>query len=273
MREEIRYQKSVGVDFIKVYGAMPPELVKVAIEEAHALELPVVGTSRSDKLERGGGTRHRLRRASLGVVVGRDRAFVTRAHPNERGLLERVAWLERLDPKSEAVRAMAKALAEHHVAVDPTLIAMHTKFWGNDARYLKRPQLALMPEVFRAGWPKGSFTADWKPADYERAQKAWPKLLAYVKTIHDAGARLTIGTDTPTPWIIPGDSFHEEMKLLTEAGIPVERGVEDGDGQRHAHPQDRARQTAPSRSARPPTSSCSTAIRSRKLRTPAASRP
>ncbi len=78
-----------------------------------------------------------------------------------------------------------------------------------------------MPEVFRAGWPKGSFTADWKPADYERARKAWPKLLAYTKTIYEAGVRLTIGTDTPTPWIIPGESFHEEMKLLTEAGIPA----------------------------------------------------
>ncbi len=98
---------------------------------------------------------------------------------------------------------------------------MHSKFWGNDARYLKNPRLALMPEVFRQGWPKGSFTADWQPADYERAQKVWPQLLAYVKTIHDAGVRLTIGTDTPTPWIIPGESFHEEMKLLTEAGISI----------------------------------------------------
>ena len=220
VRAEIRYQKSVGVDFIKVYGAMPPELLKVAIDEAHALKLPVVGHL---------GATNWKQAAELGVdCVEHPAAWswdeiapARREHPNERGLLERVAWLERLDPKSEAVQAMAQALAGHRVAVDPTLIAMHSKFWGNDARYLKNPRLALMPEVFRQGWPKGSFTADWLPADYKRAQKVWSQLLAYVKTIHDAGVRLTIGTDTPTPWIIPGESFHEEMKLLTEAGISI----------------------------------------------------
>lgn len=218
VREEIRYQKSVGVDFIKVYGAIPPELVEVAVDEAHGLKLPVVGHL---------GATNWKQAAELGIDgVEHPSAWSwdeiapsQREQPNERGLLERVVWLERLDPKSDTVRAMAQALAEEHVAVDPTLIAMHSKFWGDDARYVKRPQLALMPAVFRQGWPKGSFTADWKPADYARAQKVWPKLLAYVKTIHEAGARLTIGTDTPTPWIIPGDSFHEEMKLLTEAGI------------------------------------------------------
>ena len=220
VREEIRYQKSVGVDCIKVYGAMPPELVKVAIEQAHALKLPVIGhlgaTNWKEAAELGiDGVEH------PSAWSWDEIAPSLRAHPNERGLLDRVAWLERLDPKSDAVLATAQALARHHVTVDPTLIAMHTKFWGDDARYLQRPQLALMPEVFRAGWPKGSFTADWQPADYERAQKVWPKLLAYIKVIQDGGARLTIGTDTPTPWIIPGDSFHGEMKLLTEAGIPV----------------------------------------------------
>ncbi len=221
VREEIRYQKSVGVDFIKVYGAMPPELVKVAIEEARSLKLPVIGhlgaTTWKQAAELGiDGVEHPSAWSWDEITPSR------REHPDERGLLDRVAWLERLDPKSRAVQAMAKALAEHGVTVDPTLIAMHSKFWGNDPRYLKRPQLALMPAVFRDGWPKGSFTADWTGADYERAQKAWPKLLAYLKTISEAKVRLTIGTDTPTPWIIPGDSFHEEMKLLAEAGIPIQ---------------------------------------------------
>lgn len=31
---------------------------------------------------------------------------------------------------------------------------------------------------------------------------------------------LTVGTDTPSPWIVPGASYASEMKLLTDAGIP-----------------------------------------------------
>ncbi len=31
---------------------------------------------------------------------------------------------------------------------------------------------------------------------------------------------LTAGSDLPNPWIIPGVSFHEELQLLADAGIP-----------------------------------------------------
>lgn len=47
-----------------------------------------------------------------------------------------------------------------------------------------------------------------------------PKLLALVKLMYDRGVLLTAGTDSPFPWIIPGVSFHEELRLLAEAGIP-----------------------------------------------------
>lgn len=218
VREEIRYQKQVGVDFIKVYGAMPPELVEVAIAEAHALHLPVVGHL--------GATTWR-RAAELGIDgVEHPSAWSwdeiapnERAH-SEKGMLERVAWLERLDPQAESVQTTARSLVDHHVAVDPTLVAMQTKFWGEDDRFVHHPQLGLVPAIFREAWPKGNFTADWRGPDYERAQKAWPKLLAYIRTIYDGGARLTVGTDTPGPWIIPGVSFHEEIRLLHDAGIP-----------------------------------------------------
>ena len=39
-------------------------------------------------------------------------------------------------------------------------------------------------------------------------------------TLFSHGVLLTVGTDTPTPWIVPGASFHEEMRLLAAAGIP-----------------------------------------------------
>jgi hypothetical protein len=37
--------------------------------------------------------------------------------------------------------------------------------------------------------------------------------------MRDAGVRLVVGTDTPTPWIVPGESVHREMELLVEAGL------------------------------------------------------
>jgi imidazolonepropionase-like amidohydrolase len=61
---------------------------------------------------------------------------------------------------------------------------------------------------------------DWTAVQYAAAKAQWPKLLALVKLMYDRGVLLTAGTDSPFPGIIPGISFHEELRLLAKAGIP-----------------------------------------------------
>lgn len=41
-----------------------------------------------------------------------------------------------------------------------------------------------------------------------------------VRTLHAAGVTMLVGTDSPLPGVFPGSSYHEEMRLLVEAGIP-----------------------------------------------------
>jgi imidazolonepropionase-like amidohydrolase len=115
---------------------------------------------------------------------------------------------------------MIAALVGHEVVVDPTLMAMHTKFWGDQPRYTENPDLALLPENVRKGWPAGRFTNGWSAEEYARSRQSWPQLLRLTKKMYDAGVHLVTGTDTPTPWIVPGASVHDEMKLLADAGIP-----------------------------------------------------
>ena len=219
IRNEVRWQAAAGVDFVKVYSSMTPELLEAAIDEAHAHGLRVVGHLQRTPWKRA---------AELGIDA------ITHGASWEPGLLSeadragydqtmfgRVYWLEHLDLKSPEVTAMVAALVEHRVTIDPTLIAYHTKFWGNDPRYTKHPQLGLAPEMFARGWPKGSFTASWTDEQFRQAQARWPKMQALTKLLFDRGVLLTVGTDTPTPWIIPGVSFHEELELLAGAGIPA----------------------------------------------------
>lgn len=219
IRREIRWQAAAGVDFIKVYSSMTPELLKVAVEEAHAHGLRVIG-----HLQRTTWTQA----AELGIDAVTHGASWSPEYLSEadrpgydQTVFGRVYWLEHLDLKSPVVVSMAETLARRRVTVDPTLIAMHTKFWGNDPRYTQHPQMSLAPEAFRRGWPKGIFTASWTDDQYRQAQARWPKMQALTKLLFDRGVLLTVGTDTPTPWIIPGVSFHEEMALLAEAGIPA----------------------------------------------------
>jgi imidazolonepropionase-like amidohydrolase len=47
-----------------------------------------------------------------------------------------------------------------------------------------------------------------------------PHWLGNVRRLREAGVTLLVGTDSPLPAIFPGSSFHAEMELLAEAGVP-----------------------------------------------------
>lgn len=217
VREEIAWQKGVGVDFIKLYASMPLDLVKVAIDEAHRLGLPVIGhlqrTTWTEAAKLG------IDALSHGAPWSVDYLPADKRERYSGSLFDRARWLEDIDLDSQAFRELTDELIRNGVAVDPTLIAMHTKFFGDDARWLENPDIKLVPELV-PGWKAGAFTRQWTAEQFAAAQAAWPKMLALTKLLFDRGVLLTVGTDTPTPWIVPGASFHSELELLAGAGIP-----------------------------------------------------
>jgi imidazolonepropionase-like amidohydrolase len=132
----------------------------------------------------------------------------------------RISWLEWLDLDGPAVDSMLTALHARRISVDPTLVAYHTKFWWRDSIYQRDPEAGLSPEVLENWRVLGMPTADWRADEFDRAQAAWPKMLALVARMHRAGVRLTTGSDLASPWVIPGVGLHQELALLVSAGIP-----------------------------------------------------
>jgi imidazolonepropionase-like amidohydrolase len=150
VRQEIRRQAAAGVDVVKVYAALPPELVRAAIEEAHALGKPVVG-----HLQRTTWTAA----ARLGIdAVTHAAPWSVEYLPAERRsgyqgtMRDRLRWLEEVDFDGPEIQEMIAVLAERGVTVDPTLIALHTKFFGDDPQHLRDPELHLAPAASRAAW-------------------------------------------------------------------------------------------------------------------------
>src|SRR5262249_56895744 len=76
-------------------------------------------------------------------------------HPS---MFSRIYWLEHLDLNSPAVQEMITALVEHHVSVDPTLMAFRTKFWGADPPYPNNSRRAHTPPKLWAGVARPSNT-------------------------------------------------------------------------------------------------------------------
>ena len=134
---------------------------------------------------------------------------------------DRLTWLEEVDFDGPEIQEMIALLAERRIAVDPTLIAYHTKFFGDDLRHLENPELHLAPATSLEIWRQTSFVADWTPDDFERAKALWPRVLELTRKLYEGGVLLTAGSDLPNPWVIPGVSLHHELRLLHDAGIPI----------------------------------------------------
>jgi imidazolonepropionase-like amidohydrolase len=225
VRKEVRAQAAAGVDFVKVYAGLERELVRAAVQEAHARGVKVIGhlqaTTWTEAARDGiDFIAHGAPWAAAYLPESRRAAYGD-AGREEGGMKARLRWLEWVDPGGPEIGEMVRELAERGVVVDPTLVAYDTKFRGDDPRYLESPDLAIAPPVMLSGWRRGTFTSDWTKADYARGHALWPRVLGLVRLYQRSGVRLAAGSDLPNPWVVPGAGFHRELELLVESGIPT----------------------------------------------------
>jgi imidazolonepropionase-like amidohydrolase len=208
------------VDYIKLYAGFLPRQVAVAVAEAHRHGRKVIGhlqgTSWTEGAEAGIDFITHAGNWHPAYVRAARRDAYNSLPPDMRA---RSWWLEWLDVNGAAVDSMARTLAGNSVSVDPTLVAYHTKFWWRDSIYQRDPDTALVPEVLNNWRVLGMHTRDWSKNDFDRAQRAWPNLLALVRKLSAVGILLTIGSDVASPWVIPGTGFHQELALLVSAGF------------------------------------------------------
>jgi imidazolonepropionase-like amidohydrolase len=197
-REEVRHQAEAGVDFVKLYVGLPPNLVKAAIDEAHSQGIRVIGhlymTSWTDAANLG------IDALAHGVPVNpfllpsgdRREQFLE----NGGGPFDHFLWLDLVDLNSTEIEEMINALVENDIPVDPTLSIYEAmlKDDGDDDGF-SDPQNQLR----------------------------WAKVLQLAKIMYDNGVQILSGSDIPNFGLVPGASLHNELELLAEAGIkPLE---------------------------------------------------
>ena len=229
LRGAVRDALAYHPDYFKDYARLSPEAIASVIDEAHQHGIPVIGhTGQTSWLEAARlGIDHLAHTVdwspkTLTSEARKSYFAAIRQHGIRGAFRARIDWLELLDLASPEVRDMVAEIAKRRISVDLTLVAYDTKFAGpNGGRYANNRFARIVPELYQ-DWtvcPHITSTGDWTADDYRRWNAAYPRMQALVRMMRDAGVVLTTGTDLTNPWVIPGESLHQEFQLLVAAGL------------------------------------------------------
>lgn len=188
VRQEVRRQAAAGVDYIKLYVGLKPDLVKAAIDEAHSQGIKVIGhlylTSWTNAANLGiDFLTHGIPVSPFLLSEEKQRIF----NLTGRGPFDHSLWLDLVDLNNTEIRNMIDSLVQNQIPVDPTL--------------------SIYEAIFKLGFPD------------PQNEQHWTKVLQLTKMMHDSGVKILSGTDIPNFELVPGESLHHELELLVEAGI------------------------------------------------------
>ena len=219
-RAAVRRQVAAGVDQIKVYSRLEKDVFLAIVDEAHQHNLKPVGhVPESIYIEEAAAAGQRSSEHLFGFekVIGKLLGEPVVLKTGGMGSDARY-WLRLPEANREELQTVLRRVRDSGMAVCPTVVVFRSGSRLNDIEAGKYPMLEYISPMIRGIW-----NSIWDPSqqDTETAEKAWPRMQAFVGELHKAGVTLMVGTDLLSPGIIPGYSVHEEMVLWQEAGIPA----------------------------------------------------
>ena len=223
IRKAVRTDAEAGVDMAKLYVMLDPEMLKAAIDEAHAQGIETIAhlmtTSWTQAAELGIDNIVHIVPGSADLLPVDARAGYRESRM--RGTQFMYEWFARVDLDGAEIAEMIEALVRNDVSIDPTLVMFEGMIRGDDPYYTDSEALGLAAPSMVENWRTlFHFNIGWSEADYLDARATWPTFLELARRLHEADVVLTAGTDANNPWIVPGHSFHRELELLVQAGIP-----------------------------------------------------
>lgn len=212
-----------GVDGLKVYENLTPELLRPIVEEARKAGTEAVGHS------------HDAREATLAGLK-----FVEHAAPIAHATFGDPAKVKAMDegrlrtPEAEMdpqlFGPLIDLMVKNGVYFNPTLtriwIGVHPKktaWYSQAAALLEDPTYRFIPAARREVWLRTAKGGDGRnPADDQRVKEGLRKVEEFTRKYAQAGGRIITGPDSgPSsgPANMPGLAMHVEMEALVDAGL------------------------------------------------------
>jgi imidazolonepropionase-like amidohydrolase len=225
-KQAVHTLQAAGVDFVKVYTAVPRAAYFGIAEEALKDRIPFVG--------------------HVPLEIGVDEA----SNAGQRSIEHLMGILLYSSSKSDALKAdlmkgtninqindelcdtydssragvLYALFLKNNTWQTPTLTIRHARPYLQELQAANDPRLKYMPKSIVEGW--GSRVDQRQPTSPEviaSRKRLFQKELEVVGSMNRARVKLLAGTDTPNPYCFPGFSIHDELGFMVQAGLtPLE---------------------------------------------------
>jgi imidazolonepropionase-like amidohydrolase len=210
-RQAVRALPRGPYAFAKVYNGLSAAVYQAIVDEATLLGIPVAG--------------HVPAAVGLDAVIDGPQRSIEHLHryptllqhaeptPEDLAVGEG-GWLT-ADPS--LFPGLAGRLASDGVWSAPTLALREAQALSPVERevFLRRPEVAWVAPELRGRWRTQSLTE----ASSRLVRDGQAARLAMVRALNEQGAPLLAGSDVGNPYLIPGLSLHDELRLLVQAGL------------------------------------------------------
>ncbi|MEU3168462.1 amidohydrolase family protein [Streptosporangium sp. NPDC006930] len=233
-RAAVRQEKAAGADFIKTYTRLSRASFLALADEARRQRIPILGhvpdfvrfTEASDAGLRTiehlsavwyntSDQERKLRQAIAAVPIGPGEyaGWYNRMHPVEYAAA-------RSYDRRKAARVFDR-LARNQTRLTPTLTNHRVVDTPSSVR-TDDPRHRYFPAQIRQLWEMTMREVYLKDRPAEQAasrRELFERRLRLVAELDRAGVPLLAGTDTGTSYVMPGFGLHDELELLSQAGL------------------------------------------------------
>jgi imidazolonepropionase-like amidohydrolase len=231
-RSAVRELAARGVDFVKTYVWMPPATLAAVVAAAHAAGLPVaahaghiltageavrLGVDALEHVRIGPELLSEEKRAALKALRTRDYDW----------LFDFRAW-RFADLAGAETDRLIQLLLDRRIFLTPTLSVARAVLMGDDEAITAPPGIGAFPDEVREQWHAEAFTLDWEAEDFGWGRIELERQMQFVGLAARAGVRVVAGTDTPNPFVLPGQSMGDELELLVGSGLTPMQAIMAG---------------------------------------------
>jgi len=212
----VRSAKALGFDLLKVHEGLTAEVYAEIVRAATELSLPWGGHVSEHVGIDGALGAHQ---STIDHLDGYIEAMQPPDSPALRASGAEQQRLFALHADASTIPELAHRTRQAGVAVVPTQMLWEVLRGARDPVELAaRPENRYMPVATRELWLQRA-TAAYSGTTREAAARHAALRQQLLRTMHDEGVLILLGTDAPQVFSVPGFSLHRELPLMVEAGM------------------------------------------------------